>query len=71
MGGTGLLGVLGTGARIALWYPGARKPDRLLLAGREETRFGQSGSAHQATARQQQGNREGTIISAEISIRSR
>jgi hypothetical protein len=24
-GGTGLLEVLGTGARIALWYPGARK----------------------------------------------
>jgi hypothetical protein len=38
-GGTGLLGVLGTGARISLRYPGARKPDRLLLAGREETRF--------------------------------
>jgi hypothetical protein len=38
-GGTGLLGVLGTGARISLRYPGAREPDRLLLAGREETRF--------------------------------
>jgi hypothetical protein len=25
MGGTGLLGVLGTGARISIWYPGARK----------------------------------------------
>ena len=24
-GGTGLLGVLGTGARISIWYPGARK----------------------------------------------
>jgi hypothetical protein len=35
-GGTGLLGVLGTGARISLWYPGAREPDRLLLDGREE-----------------------------------
>jgi hypothetical protein len=35
-GGTGLLGVLGTGARISLRYPGAREPDRLLLAGREE-----------------------------------
>jgi hypothetical protein len=23
-GGTGLLGVLGTGARISIWYPGAR-----------------------------------------------
>ena len=23
-GGTSLLGVLGTGARIAIWYPGAR-----------------------------------------------
>ena len=23
--GTGLLGVLGTGARISIWYPGARK----------------------------------------------
>ena len=34
--GTGLLGVLGTGARISLWYPGAREPNRLLLAGREE-----------------------------------
>jgi hypothetical protein len=31
-----LLGVLGTGARISLRYPGAREPDRLLLAGREE-----------------------------------
>jgi hypothetical protein len=47
-----LLGVLGMGARIALRYPGARKPDRLLLAGREETRFGQSWSAHQAVAKQ-------------------
>jgi hypothetical protein len=35
-GGTGLLGVLGTGARISLRYPGARELDRLLLAGREE-----------------------------------
>ena len=31
-GGTGLLGVLGTGARIPLRYPGAREMDRLLLA---------------------------------------
>jgi hypothetical protein len=38
-GGTSLLGVLGTGARISLRYPGARESDRLLLAGREETRF--------------------------------
>jgi len=38
-GGTGLLGVLGTRARICIWYLGARKPDRLLLDGREETRF--------------------------------
>ena len=37
-----MLGVLGTGARISIWYPGARKPDRLLLAGREEPWFGQS-----------------------------
>ena len=36
VGGTSLLGVLGTGAKISLWYPGAREPDRLLLAGREE-----------------------------------
>jgi hypothetical protein len=36
VGGTGLLGVLGTGARISLRYPRAREPDRLLLAGREE-----------------------------------
>jgi hypothetical protein len=35
-GGTSLLGVLGMGARISLQYPGAREPDRLLLAGREE-----------------------------------
>jgi hypothetical protein len=35
-GGTGLLGVLGTGARISLRYPGAREPNRLLLAGMEE-----------------------------------
>jgi hypothetical protein len=35
-GGTDLLGVLGTGARISLRYPGARELDRLLLAGREE-----------------------------------
>jgi hypothetical protein len=35
-GGTGLLGVLGMGARISLRYPGAREMDRLLLAGREE-----------------------------------
>jgi hypothetical protein len=41
-GGTGLLGVLGTRAKISIWYPGARKPDRLLLAGREEPRFGKS-----------------------------
>jgi hypothetical protein len=35
-GGTGLLGVLGMGAKISLRYPRAREPDRLLLAGREE-----------------------------------
>ena len=35
-GGTGLLGVLGTGARISLWYPGDRESNRLLLASREE-----------------------------------
>jgi hypothetical protein len=35
-GGTGLLGVLGTGARIFLRYLRARELDRLLLAGREE-----------------------------------
>ena len=35
-GGTGLLGVLGTGARISLRYHGAREPNRLLVAGREE-----------------------------------
>jgi hypothetical protein len=35
-GGTGLLEVLGMGARISLQYPRAREPDRLLLAGREE-----------------------------------
>ena len=35
-GGTSLMGVLGTGARISLWYPGARESDRLLLVGREE-----------------------------------
>ena len=35
-GGTGFLGVLGTGARISLRYPGARESNRLLLAGREE-----------------------------------
>ena len=35
-GGTGLLGVLGTGARISLRYPGAREPDRMLLASKEE-----------------------------------
>jgi hypothetical protein len=36
VGGTGLLGVLGMWARISLWYPGAREPDRMLLDGREE-----------------------------------
>jgi hypothetical protein len=50
-GGTGLLGVLGMGARISIWYPGARKQDRLLLAGREETRFGQSWSVASSWAR--------------------
>jgi hypothetical protein len=35
-GGTSLLGVLGTGARISLRYPRAREPDRMLLDGREE-----------------------------------
>ena len=39
VGGTGLLGVLGTGDRISLWYPGAREPDRLLLAGWVVSRF--------------------------------
>jgi hypothetical protein len=48
VGGTSLLGILGTGARISIRYLGARKPDKLLLAGREETWFGQSWSAHQA-----------------------
>jgi hypothetical protein len=42
MGGTRLLGVLGTGARISIWYLGAKKLDRLLLAGREEPWFGHS-----------------------------
>jgi hypothetical protein len=36
VGGTGLLGVLGTRARISLWYPGDWESDRLLLAGKEE-----------------------------------
>ena len=35
-GGTGLLGVLGTGAKISLRYLGAREPNRMLLASREE-----------------------------------
>jgi hypothetical protein len=35
-GGTALLGVLGTGARISLQYPRARESDRMLLVGREE-----------------------------------
>jgi hypothetical protein len=35
-GGTGLLGVFGTRARISLRYPGAREMDRFLLASREE-----------------------------------
>jgi hypothetical protein len=39
VGGTGLLGVLGTGARISLRYPRAREPDRLLLVGKEENRI--------------------------------
>ena len=39
VGGTGLMGVLGMGARISLRYHGARKPGRLLLAGKEETQF--------------------------------
>jgi hypothetical protein len=54
-GGTGLLGVLGMGARISLWYPGARKLDRLLLASWEVSRFGQSWSVHQEAAKQQAG----------------
>ena len=34
--GTSLLGVLGTGARISLWYPRARELDMLLLVATEE-----------------------------------
>jgi hypothetical protein len=36
-------------------FPGARELDRLLLAGWEDSRFGQSWSAHQATTEQQDG----------------
>ena len=36
VGGTGLLGVLSMGVGISLRYPGAREPNRLLLAGKEE-----------------------------------
>jgi hypothetical protein len=36
--GTSLLGVLGIGAKIYLWYPIAKEPDRMLLAGMEENR---------------------------------
>jgi hypothetical protein len=39
VGGIGLLGVLGTGARISLRYPRAREPNRLLLVGKEENRI--------------------------------
>ena len=60
----------GHGGQDSFRFPGAREPDRLLLAGWEVSRFGQSWLVHQATTRKQQGNREGTIISTEISIRS-
>jgi hypothetical protein len=41
VGGTRLLGVLGFGGQDSLRYPGAREPDRLLLAGSMVSQFGQ------------------------------
>jgi hypothetical protein len=40
-GGTRLLGVLGSGGQDSLQYPGAREPNRMLLAGWVVSRFGQ------------------------------
>jgi hypothetical protein len=71
-GGTGLLGVLGTGARISIWYPGARKSRQAAPSWQGgNTVWAElisASSSSKATTRQQG---EGTIISAEISIRSR
>jgi hypothetical protein len=38
----------GHGGQDSFRFPGAREPDRLLLAGWEVSRFGQSWSVHQA-----------------------
>jgi hypothetical protein len=65
--GAPVAGGFGHGGQDSFRFPGAREPDRLLLAGWEVSRFGQSWSVHQA----RQGSRERTTISAGISIRSR
>jgi hypothetical protein len=41
-------GGFGHGGQDSFRFPGAREPDRLLLAGWEVSRFGQSWSVHQA-----------------------
>jgi hypothetical protein len=65
--GAPVAGGFGHGGQDSFRFPGAREPDRLLLAGWEVSRFGQSWSVHQA----RQGSRERTTISTGISIRSR
>jgi hypothetical protein len=52
-------GGFGHGGQDSFRYPGAREPDRLLLAGWEVSRFGQGWSVHQAG----QGSRERTTRS--------
>jgi hypothetical protein len=53
-GGTGFAGGFGHGGQDSFRFPGAREPDRLLLAGWEVSRFGQSWSVASSWARQQQ-----------------
>jgi hypothetical protein len=61
-------GGFGHGGQDSLRYPGAREPDRLLLAGWVVSRFlGRVWSVHQAG----QSSRERTTRSTRISIRQR
>jgi hypothetical protein len=60
-------GGFGHGGQDSFQFPGAREPDRLLLAGWEVSRFGQSWLVHLA----RQGSRERTTRARGISIRKR
>ena len=41
----------GHGGQDSFWFPGAREPDKMLLDGWEDSRFGQCWSVHQAAGK--------------------